>query len=234
MIEASAAGITRALAGPRCRQPDGGARMLRSDVQHFYLRRLHSLTGIFPIGVFLLEHFFGNGFATRGPEAYNRYVEFLLGMPYLPVLEIGVVFSPLLFHGIYGLVITAEGDPLHPGQGIGLRYHNLAYLLQRISGVLLLLFISYHVWNTRVQGVFFGRTIDYAYMARYFAPTPEKLVYIGGILCACYHFSHGLFNVAYKWGLTVSARAQQGMTYVSYIVFAAMSAAGIHILFSFK
>jgi hypothetical protein len=69
-------------------------------VWHFYLRRLHSLTGIFPIGVFLVEHFFGNAFATRGPEAYNRYVEFLLGMPYLPALEIGLVFGPLLFHGI--------------------------------------------------------------------------------------------------------------------------------------
>jgi len=208
--------------------------MVRSDIQHYYLRRLHSLTGIIPIGVFLVQHFFGNAFALRGPEAFNHHAEFLLGLPYLPVLEIGGVFGPLLFHAIYGLVITAEGDVLHPNQGLGFRYHNVAYLLQRISGVLLLLFISYHVWNTRVQGVFFGKTIDYAYMARYFSPTPEKLVYIVGILSACYHFSHGLFNIAFKWGLTISARAQQGMTYVSYVVFAAMSAMGIHILFSFK
>ena len=55
--------------------------MVTPGVSHFYLRRLHSLSGIFPMGVFLLEHFFGNAFATRGPEAYNRYVEFLLGMP---------------------------------------------------------------------------------------------------------------------------------------------------------
>ena len=67
--------------------------MVTPGVSHFYLRRLHSLSGIFPMGVFLLEHFFGNAFATRGPEAYNRYVEFLLGMPYLPALEIGLVFS---------------------------------------------------------------------------------------------------------------------------------------------
>jgi succinate dehydrogenase / fumarate reductase cytochrome b subunit len=208
--------------------------MVRSEIRHYYLRRWHSITGIFPVGVFLVQHFLGNAFAIRGPEAFNQHAEFLLGLPYLPVLEIGGVFGPLLFHGIYGLVVTAEGDFAHPGHGIGLRYHNLAYLLQRISGVLLILFIAYHVWNTRVQGVFFGRTIDYAYMARYFAPTPEKLFYMLGIVCACYHFSHGLFNIAYKWGLTVSARAQQGMTYVSYVVFATMSAMGIHILLSFK
>jgi succinate dehydrogenase / fumarate reductase cytochrome b subunit len=208
--------------------------MATSGVGHFYLRRLHSLSGVFPIGVFLVEHFFGNAFATRGAEAYNRYVEFLLGMPYLPVLEIGLVFGPLLFHGIYGLFISAEADALHPSQGLGARYHNAAYLLQRITGIILLVYIGYHVWNTRVQVVFFGQHVDYAYMARYFAPTYEKVVYIVGILCACYHFANGLFNFAYKWGLTVSARAQQGMTYASLALFLAMSAVGIHILFSFK
>ena len=208
--------------------------MATAGVWHFYLRRLHSLTGIFPLGVFLLEHFFGNAFATRGPEAYNRYVEFLLGMPYLPVLEIGLVFGPLLFHGIYGLLISAEGDVLRPTQGLGARYHNAAYVLQRLTGIILLVFISYHVSNTRVQAVFFGQHVDYAYMASYFAPTYEKIVYTVGILCACYHFAHGLFNFAYKWGITISPRAQQAMTYVSLAVFLGMSAVGLHILFAFK
>jgi len=208
--------------------------MATPGVSHFYLKRLHSLCGIFPIGVFLVEHFFGNAFATRGPEAYNRYVEFLLGMPYLWSLEIGLVLGPLLFHGIYGLLIAAEGDVLRPTQGLGARYHNLAYLFQRITGIILLVYIGYHVWNTRVQAVLFGQHVDYAYMARYFAPTYEKVIYIVGIVCACYHFAHGLFNFTYKWGITVSARAQQAMTYVSLAIFLAMSAVGLHILFSFK
>jgi succinate dehydrogenase / fumarate reductase, cytochrome b subunit len=212
----------------------GGGRMLTSDVRHHYLRRLHSAMGILPLGVFLLQHFFGNAYAIKGPEAFNRHTEFMLELPYLPVLEIGIVFAPLLFHGIYGLVITAEGDLAGPWHGLGVRYHNLAYLFQRVSGIFLLLFISYHVWNTRVQGVFFGQTVDYAYMARYFAPTHEKVIYILGILSACYHFAHGLFNVSYKWGLAVHAWTQQGMIYVSYAVFALLSAVGIHILFSFK
>jgi succinate dehydrogenase / fumarate reductase cytochrome b subunit len=60
------------------------------------------------------------------------------------------------------------------------------------------------------------------------------VVYIVGIVCTCYHFAHGLFNFTYKWGLTVSARAQLAMTYVSLAVFLAMSAVGLHILFAFK
>ena len=201
---------------------------------HFYLKRLHSVSGIFPIAVFLVEHFFGNAFATVGPEAYNHYVEFLLGMPYLWGLEIGLVFGPLLFHGIYGLFIAAEGDVLHPAQGLWTRYHNLAYLIQRITGIVLLVYISYHVWNTRVQAVFFGQHVDYTYMAQYFAPAYEKAIYIVGILCACYHFAHGLFNFTYKWGITVSAKAQETMTYISLAVFLVMSAVGLQILFSFK
>jgi succinate dehydrogenase / fumarate reductase cytochrome b subunit len=85
-----------------------------------------------------------------------------------------------------------------------------------------------------MQGLLFGATVDYAYMVKYFAPAWEKGVYTVGILCACYHFAHGLFNFAYRWGITVSARAQQGMTYVSLAVFLALSAVGIQILFAFK
>jgi len=35
----------------------------------FLLRRLHSLSGIFPIGAFLVEHFFSNAFAVNGANA---------------------------------------------------------------------------------------------------------------------------------------------------------------------
>jgi succinate dehydrogenase / fumarate reductase cytochrome b subunit len=208
--------------------------MAKYQATDFYLRRAHSLTGVFPIGVFLIEHFFGNSWATVSPEAFNRYTSFLLGLPYLPVFEIAIVFAPLLFHGIYGLFITAEGDPLHPANGLRARYHNAAYTLQRVTGIFLLFYISYHVWNTRVQGLFFGQHIDYDYMVRYFAPGWEKAIYIAGILAACFHFANGLFNFAFKWGITVSAQAQRGMTYVSVAVFFLMSAVGIHILFSFR
>jgi succinate dehydrogenase / fumarate reductase cytochrome b subunit len=208
--------------------------MATANVWHFYLRRLHSLSGIVPIGVFLLQHLFGNGYALRGPQAFNEHAEFLLGLPYVTLIEASLIFLPILFHGIYGLFISAEADLTRPGQGIGARYHNLAFLFQRLTGIVLVVFIGYHVWNTRLQGLLFGATVDYAYMARYFAPTYEKLVYIAGVLCACYHFAHGLFNVTYKWGITVGARAQQAMTYVSIAVFLALSAVGIQIVFAFK
>ena len=43
----------------------------------FVLRRLHSLSGIVPIGAFLIEHFISNSEATNGVQAYNDQVKFL-------------------------------------------------------------------------------------------------------------------------------------------------------------
>ncbi|ORO16666.1 succinate dehydrogenase, partial [Staphylococcus aureus] len=37
----------------------------------FYLRRIHSLLGIIPIGAFLVVHLLVNHQATQGAEAFN-------------------------------------------------------------------------------------------------------------------------------------------------------------------
>ena len=118
--------------------------------QHFLLRRLHSLTGIFPIGVFLLEHFYTNAKAQYGAEAFNKAERDLWGIPYLWVAEILLIALPILFHGIYGFIITYQGDTFRPAPGYQARYRSVAYLLQRVTGVVVFVFIGYHVWHTRL------------------------------------------------------------------------------------
>jgi succinate dehydrogenase/fumarate reductase cytochrome b subunit len=60
------------------------------------LRRLQSLSGIFPIGVFLVEHFFSNAFARNGANAYNENVPFLVGFPFF--LELFFIWIPIAYH----------------------------------------------------------------------------------------------------------------------------------------
>ena len=43
-----------------------------SDRTYFMLKRLHSLTGVVPIGLFLLEHFFTNSRALQGAGAFDQ------------------------------------------------------------------------------------------------------------------------------------------------------------------
>jgi succinate dehydrogenase / fumarate reductase cytochrome b subunit len=207
---------------------------MNQGVQHFLLRRIHSLTGIFPIGVFLLEHFYTSAKVQYGAEAFNQAEHGLWSLPYLWAAEIFLIAVPILFHGIYGLFITSEGDALDPAQAIQTRYHALAYTLQRLTGVVVFAFLLYHVWHTRIQWLLGGSEPDYAFMRIYFTPVGRKAFYVAGILCTCYHFANGLFNFAFKWGLTVSARSQERMVAVSVVIFLVLSAVGIHTLFSFR
>ena len=45
--------------------------------REFFNRRLHSLLGVIPVGVYLTVHLVVNHFATKGEEAYNSAVEFM-------------------------------------------------------------------------------------------------------------------------------------------------------------
>lgn len=204
------------------------------ETRQFFLRRLHSLTGIVPIGIFLLEHFYTNAKAQYGPDAFNQATREIWAIPYLWAAEIFLIALPILFHGIYGFVITYQGDTFRPAPGYQIRYRALAYVLQRITGVVVFAFLVYHVWNTRIQWLLGGPAPEYGYMKTYLAPGSVKAVYVVGVLCACYHFANGIFNFGTKWGLTVSARSQERLAAASVLVFVAMSAVGIHIVYSFR
>jgi succinate dehydrogenase cytochrome b subunit len=207
---------------------------MNGEMRHFLLRRLHSLTGLFPIGVFLLEHLYTRAKVQYGAAAFNEAEEGLWSIRYLWAAEIFLIAVPILFHGIYGLFIAYEGTPLRPAHGIETRYQALAYALQRVTGVVVFVFLLYHVWHTRIQWLLGGAEPDYAIMRMYFTPLGRKVFYVVGILCACHHFANGLFNFAYKWGITVSVKSQRKMVVLSVALFVVLSAVGMHTLFSFR
>ncbi len=72
----------------------------------FYLRRLHSLLGVIPIGAFLIVHLMVNHQATQGAEAFNRASGFMESLPFLIVMEFILIYIPLLYHGLFGLHIA--------------------------------------------------------------------------------------------------------------------------------
>ena len=77
----------------------------------FVLRKLHQLSGIVPLGLFVLEHFYTNSKAINGAGAFNEAVKDLQAIPYILLIEIGGIFIPLIYHAVYGLVITMEARP---------------------------------------------------------------------------------------------------------------------------
>ena len=86
----------------------------------FVLHKLMSLTGLFPIGFFMIQHLIANSYSLRGRTEFNTVVSVFGYLPFVAVLEWAIVFIPLLFHAIYGLFIVAEMQ----GPGGNTNYYN--------------------------------------------------------------------------------------------------------------
>lgn len=127
--------------------------MIPTEKRNFYLKRLHSLTGLALCG-FILEHIFTNSAAIKAyfgdtltaSETFNAHVAFLHSIPALPLVEIMFLAAPFLFHTIYGFVLTARGS-FNTGDYPYER--NFMYLMQRVSAVIITIFLVVHVLELR-------------------------------------------------------------------------------------
>jgi succinate dehydrogenase cytochrome b subunit len=202
------------------------------EERHFWLRRLHSLSGIVPIGGYVAFHLYENYQATRGAEAYNAMVRQLQQTPFALVLEIGVIAIPLFFHGIYGLFVTGTARP----NVISNRYvRNWMYFLQRVTGVILFAFVIFHLWTTRLVNVRDHESVDLFRLMQDSVENPWIYAfYVAGILSATFHLANGIWSFSIVWGLTVGPRAQRRMMWVSALVFVVLSVLGISSIRAFR
>lgn len=178
------------------------------------MRKLHQLSGIFPLGIFLLEHFYTNSKALGGAADFNKAVTDLQAIPYILFVEIFGIFIPLMYHAIYGLVITVESRPnnlVYPYA------RNWFYLVQRITGVILFFFITFHLLNFRfglIPGlnelaVAHHPDQAFAIVEREFRMVPIFIVYMIGITATVWHFANGIWLFLVDWGITIGERAQR-------------------------
>ncbi|HBZ09358.1 MAG TPA: succinate dehydrogenase [Bacillus bacterium] len=195
----------------------------------FYWRRLHSLLGVIPVGVFLVQHLIINHFATLGEEAFNNAAGFVGNLPFVIILEFVVIYIPLLFHAVLGIYIafTADNNPVRLSF-----FRNWMFTLQRITGIILLFFIAWHVWETRIQKAL-GAEVDFQMMSDILTNPIMLLIYIIGILSATFHLANGLWGFLVKWGITQSPRAQYISSWVMGIFFVILSIVGIRAALAF-
>jgi len=180
----------------------------------FVFRKLHQLTGIIPLGVFLLEHFYTNSKAMTGPADFNNAVRDLQSIPYIIFIEIGGIFVPLIYHAVYGLFITWEMRP----NNVAYPYpRNWFYTIQRVTGMILFFFITFHVLNFRfglIPGLNEQSVAHYPMQAfdivrREFEMPVIFVVYLIGIISTVWHLANGLWLFAVDWGIVIGERAQR-------------------------
>ena len=207
--------------------PTKGVQPLRAGQGHSFLwRRLHSLSGIIPIGAFLVEHIVSNFETWNGPLAYAKQVVFLNSLPLVRILEWGLIFIPLAFHALYGVFITFRGRAnvnVYPWAS------NWMYIMQRVTGIIALAYIIQHVWRQRFAGVQLPEHPGAAFAkVQHELSNPWMLaIYVIAMVATTWHFAYGIWLFAAKWGITPGDRARKRSAYVCGTVGAALCAMGL-------
>lgn len=196
----------------------------------FYLRRLHSLLGIIPIGAFLIVHLMINHQATQGAEAFNKAAGFMESLPFLLAAELILIYIPILYHGLYGIHIafTAKENIGHYSL-----FRNWMFALQRLTGIIAFVFIFVHLWQTRLQKLFFGKEISYDMMHQTLQNPVWVIVYIICVIAVIFHFSNGIWSFLVTWGFLQSKKSQRIFTWVSLIIFLILSYIGVTAILAF-
>ncbi|TMU85749.1 succinate dehydrogenase [Bacillus sp. BHET2] len=197
--------------------------------REFNYRRLHSLLGVIPVGLFLTQHLVVNHFATGGEESFNQAAHFMESLPFRYFLEIFIIFLPLYFHAIYGIYIafTSKNNASKFGY-----FRNWMFLLQRVSGVITFIFVTWHIWETRVAAAF-GAEVNFQMMENILSNPLMLGFYVLGVLSTIFHFANGLWSFCVSWGITVTPRSQLIATYVTIGIFVALSVVGMRAIFAF-
>jgi succinate dehydrogenase / fumarate reductase cytochrome b subunit len=149
-------------------------------------------------------------------QVFQVQVDKIHSLPFLAAVEWTLIYLPILYHTVYGIWITVTGQP-----NVN-RYpytKNVFYTLQRISAIVIVMFMFFHVFSLKM-GWFGSRLTFDPHNAAYSVhqhmtanPIIPFLIYPLGILASCYHLANGFWTAAITWGLTISKGAQKRWGY---------------------
>jgi succinate dehydrogenase / fumarate reductase cytochrome b subunit len=194
----------------------------------YFWDKLHSLSGVIPIGAYLVDHLWSNSYALVSVSKYDEVSRQLQTIPWRILLEALIIWIPILFHGFYGIYIWWKGKSNAWNHSW---MSNWMYTLQRWTGIIAFVFIGWHVWTERFLG--HGKT-TYLDVAHAMANPWYAGFYILGVSAASFHFGNGLWNFCCKWGITVTKRSQRTAAYFGALVAVALTIAGVAVVFGFR
>lgn len=187
----------------------------------FLIRRLHSLSGLIPVGAYMVVHLLTNASVLESPAAFQGNVYKIHGLgKLLPIIEWVFIFIPILFHAAIGFVIIGGGMPNSNRYRYGANYR---YTLQRATGMIAFVFIMIHVFH--MHGWFHAdvwlenvvRPLGGGQFKPYNAASTagEALqsgamvaFYLVGVLSCVFHLANGIWTMGITWGVWTSPAAQ--------------------------
>lgn len=190
---------------------------MSAPLRSVFLRRLFSLTGVVPLGTFLVLHLAVNACALRGDPAFARVVDGLGRVPALPLLEAVFVFAPLILHGAVGLWLVATRTPLAAASP----YPPAVRVAMRATGGVALAFLAMHLTEfrfrtlgARLGGSGLGTLVASDLSATWGGVPWRGVAYLAGTACVTFHFAAGAWGfVAALPPLAESARRRKRMAW---------------------
>lgn len=196
----------------------------------FIIYRLFSLSGLVPIGAFLVVHLLTNASILGGAASFQSRVDLIHSLgPLLVPVEWAFIFLPMLFHAVVGFVIIANGLP---NVGSYAYTSNVRYTMQRATGMIAFAFIIWHVLQLHwlgepLGGGRFDPHHASSSTAVVLTPPIVAILYAIGILSVVFHFANGLWTLGITWGLWTSPAAMRRANAVSIVVGLGLAAAGL-------
>lgn len=204
----------------------------------FLLRKLHQLTGVVPLGLFFFVHMATNSKAMNGEANFEKAVQEIHDIPFLLFLEIFGIFLPLIFHSVYGIIISSEAKPNAFSYGYG---RNWFYIIQRATGIFLFLFIFFHILNFRfglIPGlnstpIAGNAASSFDIVAAEFSIPWVMALYILGIAATAWHLAYGFWLFAVDWGIIIGQNAQKYALYGCLALAVGLFGVGVNAAVSF-
>lgn len=170
-----------------------------------------AVSGLLLIG-FLLGHMFGNLKVFEGPETFNEYAHHLriLGEPILPHGAFLWIFRIVLLAAIAGHIYSAISlwaraksarDSQYQAKA---RYRNsYAEHTMRWGGIIVLLFIIFHILHLTTHTINPGGTADtpYGRVIAGFGVPWVTMFYLLAVLLVCMHVAHGFWSACQTLGV---------------------------------
>ena len=208
----------------------------------FLIRRLHSLSGLVPVGAYMCVHLLTNASLLAGVDTFQSNVNMIHSIPFLPLIEWLFIFGPILFHAIVGIWIARTGRSNSSQYAYTA---NRRYSLQRMTGYIAIIFIFTHVFHLHgwfhtdwwIQSVAeplgmaqfkpynAGSTLAEAMTS--FGGIVWPVFYLLGVLACTYHLANGIWTAGITWGLWLTPKAQSRATAFCTLFGIFIGAAGI-------
>ncbi|MCA9209291.1 MAG: succinate dehydrogenase cytochrome b558 subunit [Pirellulaceae bacterium] len=196
----------------------------------FLFRRLHSLSGLIPVGAYMVVHLLTNASVLEGAATYQKAVYQIHSLgSVLWIVEWVFIFLPLIFHAVMGVVYVKGALPNNSSY----RYtNNYRYTLQRASGMIAFLFIFAHVFH--MHGWFhveaWERNISEPLGGAQFRPYNAasslglamqnfawQAFYLIGVLSCVFHLANGIWTMGITWGVWITPEAQRRANWVALV-----------------